>query len=236
MNYRKFIEKLDNCTQNEAHKYLDRSLYQVGVFLPSYSSKTHLDLELSLLTAFYLVGLKEMSATRFLGPLTLFLQKNVSLINRSKLQKMWDHLGRERAPLMRLAMHLLGTTVSGNFSPFYLDQRMKALVDKKLAKEGTFMEVPLSLGLMIPAGSVRLRESDLVPELVLFKRNKQLRERLFMGGTFRADVSFQLKRNPATTPSDLEKRFAMTHEPAFRLLTDLKRARSLTSSNSFAMS
>ena len=227
MEYRKYLDKLDSCTSNKYKKYFDRSLYCMGVFLPSYHSKNHMDLELSLLTVSYLVGRKDMASARFLGPLVAFLLKNKTLVNKQKLKKMWSYFGEEKVPLMRLVMFLLGSTPKGDYPPFYLDLRMKPLVDRKLEAEGFFMNLPRSLGLMLPSNSLRVREDDLLSDDLLFSRNPQLKERLFLGPSFRADVNFQLKRNPSTSASDLEKRFAMTHEPAFRLLNELKRAYSV---------
>ncbi len=235
MELQRHYQKLKAAAQKEQLEVLDSCLYSLGVFTGSSSKYDLLDIELSLVSMAYLLPKEKLKAKRFLGPTVKFLQNYKDQINNNKLLKLSKDLSRvleKDLPLMRLFLFVLDENLAQKFrtnssEKLYLDQRFKESTDLAVKKRGLFLNMPDSLGLVLPEGSVRLRDSDLLPREVVLKRNEQLRNRFIFGPGFRADIAWWLKYHPETSARRLSKIFGMSYEPANRLSSQIRIAQAV---------
>lgn len=134
-------------------------------------------------------------------------------------------------PVMRLAFARLYALDPKRFKnlkphplekPFYLEPRLKELVDMELESVGFMDGLTKSLGLMFPKGAFKEKESDLVDDARLFRRNSQLRMRHLLGANYRSDVAVMVKTRPSLSARELSRTLLLSYEPAHRLVQEMR--------------
>ena len=78
--------------------------------------------------------------------------------------------------------------------------------------------------MLIAEGSLRIREDDVLPPAVLAKKNKQYRNRLLYGPSWRADIITAIE-NGAKNPTEISKSIGCSYEPAYRVFTEYSLAK-----------
>lgn len=69
----------------------------------------------------------------------------------------------------------------------------------------------------IPSGSLRIRESDIVPIINLAKSNDQLNNRLLIGANWRADIITEIERD-GENAYQISKKLGCSYEPVNRIM------------------
>jgi len=78
-------------------------------------------------------------------------------------------------------------------------------------------EWSLKYNIHIPCGSLRIRESDIVPIKVLAKNNDQLNNRLLIGANWRADIITEIERG-GENAYQISKKLGCSYEPVNRIM------------------
>ncbi|MBM4253575.1 MAG: hypothetical protein FJ146_16525 [Deltaproteobacteria bacterium] len=195
MRYRKALQTLGTKTPEELMAMFDRVTWTLGITSLSSVPQEPVDTEAAIVFGTYLIGLCDLRLGRFLAVLLNWLAKRHHLLNPSKLLKMARAFEAEMGEqaVLRLSMHVLRAADPRRFqhfnprpltAPFYAEPRLAALVDQKLEQEGYFLGLSASEGFRIPKLAFPLRDSDLLTEENLLRRNEQLRQRILYGTTW----------------------------------------------------
>jgi hypothetical protein len=238
MRLRKLLKSLDTKTAEELAELFDRAAWTLGFSSLSATPKVAMDTEAAVVLVAYLVSQPELRLARFLSVLLNWVQTRHHLLHAAKLLKMAQAaegaLGE--MPTLRLVLYALRKTDPKKFqnfkldplsNPFYPEPRLAALVDRKLDKEGLYLDLPAKAGFHVPKSAFQPRASDLLSEEALLKRNEQLRLRLLHGVTWRSDAVLLLRDHPTMTASELSDTLMLSYEPAHRLVAEVSRYRSL---------
>ena len=78
-----------------------------------------------------------------------------------------------------------------------------------------------TLNLLLPEGSLRIRETDVLTPEQLAEIHRQYRNRYLFGPSWRADIVTAIE-DGAKTPTEIMKRVGCSYEPAHRVLRELK--------------
>ena len=237
MRYRQALKTIDTLTHEEMLNIFDRASYSLAFSSLKTTPIEFLDTEASVALLTFLLSKRELELVRFVPVLLQWLSRYHHLLNPTKLIKMCSMLesacGEELA-VLRLVSFFLKKMDPRRFkklsvvplaSPFYFDPRLKAIVDQKLEREGFFMGLPPGLGLMVSASAFKPRDSNLLGDELLFKRNRQLRSRILHGVNYRNDAILLLTEHPEMSASELSDTLALSYEPAHRLSLDVKHFR-----------
>jgi hypothetical protein len=207
-------------------RQFDNCAFTLGFFvqIPEEPRKV-LDTEFAISTLPSLLENESLSLERFIGVSLTFLQRYHHLLDPESLFKKCTsaeqiHSGGE-SPITRLFYHFLWNLDSDRFQkfqplplskPYYPEPILAELTDMKIQERGFFKGLDPSLGLMIPEGAFRLRESDVLPEKILFERNEQLKNRHLFGVNSCSDVEddFRSERGATSVELDGEVGFAMS--------------------------
>lgn len=238
MRFRNSMKTLDTKTRDELLQLFDRVSYSLGFASLSTTTFATLDVEGSIVLGAYLLSQRELRLSRFVPALVLWLQRYHGLVNAHKLIKMTTTAEAELGDLalMRLVAHVLKHCDSRKYKniniaplqePFYLEPRLKILVDTKVQQEGYYLAMPADLGIMISRSGLQLRDSDLISEDNYLKRNEQLRLRLLNGVNYRTDAAILLRDHPTISAKELSDTLCLSYEPAHRLTSEIAKYRSL---------
>lgn len=238
VRYRKALKTLDTKTPEELMALFDRVTWTLGIASLSSVPQEPMDTEVAVVIGAYLIGLRELRLGRFLSVLLNWLAKRHHLLHPAKLLKMaraFEAAMGEQA-VLRLSMHVLRAADPRRFqnfesrpltAPFYAEPKLAAIVDQKLEHEGFFLGLPATAGFRIPKSAFPSRDSDLLTEENLLKRNEQLRQRLLHGTAWRTDAVLLLRDSPKMTASELADTLMLSYEPAHRLVAEISRYRDL---------
>ena len=235
MRFGEVLREASGAEATAALRTFDQAAWSLGFStLSTMNDREPFDVEASVVMLTVLLGRRDLRLSRFVSVLTQWLRRYHGLVNPQKLLK----IGRsaEKAlgdlPLLRLAFFVLRNSDPKRFKkfetaplkdPFYLDPRLRDLVDRDIAKKGMFLGLSPSSGLMFPEGAFKERDSDLLPEAALLSRNMQLRLRLLLGANSRSDAAYQLARSPDVSARQLARIIFLSYEPAHRLKQELCR-------------
>ena len=238
MRFRVALKTLDTKTNDELLLLFDRAAFTLGFSSLGMRTEELLDTETAIVLLAYVLGKHELRLARFVPVLVMWLSRYHSLLNAQKLSKMAREMESAVGELAIFRLVALALKASDprkfrNFrilpltEPFYLEPRLRSLVDQKLKDQGFYPGLSKETGLMISASAFAARESDLVPEHTLFRRNEQLRHRLIHGATYRSDATLLLRDRPQMTAKELADTLMLSYEPAHRLSADIARYRAL---------
>ena len=238
MRYRKALKTLDTKTPEELLTLFDRVTWTLGIASLSTTPQEPMDTEVAIVIGAYLIGLRDLRLGRFLGVVLNWLAQRHHLVHPAKLLKMAKALEAAvgEQPVLRLSMHALRVADPRRFQnfyprpltvPFYAEPRLAALVDQKLEQEGYFLGLSATEGFRISKSAFPSRDSDLLIEENLLKRNEQLRQRLLHGMAWRTDAVLLLRDSPQMTASELADTLMLSYEPAHRLVAEINRYRDL---------
>lgn len=73
-----------------------------------------------------------------------------------------------------------------------------------------------SAGFLLPAGSLRIREADVLPAAELVRRNRQFRNRYLYGASWRADIITAVQEG-YSRPAAIVRHVGCSYEPAYRI-------------------
>ncbi len=237
MKFQTILAAYDTLRQDEKLSLFDDLAWTLGFSsLTASQPKEAYDLEASLLFMGVLISERPLRLGRFLPVLFLWLSNYSKFINAQKITKMmtaYDEIHQtESCYALELMKRYLRFHEPKRYKTalkirpikeaFYLDQRMKELVDMALELEGFPEWLDVHSGYMMPKSTFHTKSMDVLSEKVLFDRNEQFRLRLLMGVCYRADALWMLKREPALTPTQLAAECFMSYEPAHRLLHELR--------------
>lgn len=82
-----------------------------------------------------------------------------------------------------------------------------------------------SQGILLPVGSLRIREDDVFGPSELARKNRQYRNRYLYGPSWRADIITAIEAG-CTTPTEIKERVGCSYEPAHRVFREYHLARS----------
>ncbi len=99
---------------------------------------------------------------------------------------------------------------------FFRNEKSKTLFEIK--GPIPFLE---KIGIMIPQGSIRVREKDVLPSEILLKTNKQFKNRLLFGANWRADIITAIEWG-MENPNRIAKLLGCSYEPANRVFREYK--------------
>ena len=91
------------------------------------------------------------------------------------------------------------------------------------------MEEPARLHILIPQGSIRIREADVLSAGELLRQNRQYRNRYLYGASWRADIITAIEEGERT-PAAIARRTGCSYEPAYRIQHEYSAARSAAAS------
>ncbi len=74
-------------------------------------------------------------------------------------------------------------------------------------------------GFLLPAGSLRIREDDVLPPAELIRRNRQFRNRYLYGASWRADIITAIQEG-YTRPAAIARHIGCSYEPAHRIFKE----------------
>jgi hypothetical protein len=80
-------------------------------------------------------------------------------------------------------------------------------------------------GLLLPKGSLRIREDDVLSPAELIRENRQYRNRYHYGPSWRADIITAIEWG-CTSPTEIKQRIGCSYEPAHRVLREYELATS----------
>lgn len=104
-------------------------------------------------------------------------------------------------------------------------KKQKELVYFRNEKSKTLFEIKGAIsylekiGIMIPEGSIRIRDKDVLPIEVLLKKNKQFKNRLLFGANWRADIITAIEWG-MENPNRISKELGCSYEPANRIFRE----------------
>ncbi len=75
------------------------------------------------------------------------------------------------------------------------------------------------IGIMIPEGSLRIRDKDVLPAEILLKKNMQFKNRLLFGANWRADIITAIEWG-MENPNRISKLLGCSYEPANRIFRE----------------
>jgi hypothetical protein len=105
-------------------------------------------------------------------------------------------------------------------SPLYL---FPEAVTKSACKRKGHIEWLARLNFIVPTGSIRIREDDVLAPRELIKRNRQYRNRYLYGPSWRADIITAIEAG-ARSPMEICKTIGCSYEPAHRIFREFKLA------------
>lgn len=76
-----------------------------------------------------------------------------------------------------------------------------------------------SAGFLLPAGSLRIREDDVLSPAELVRRNRQYRNRYLYGASWRADIITAIEEGHSR-PAAIVRRVGCSYEPAHRIFKE----------------
>lgn len=76
-----------------------------------------------------------------------------------------------------------------------------------------------SAGFLLPAGSLRIREDDVLSPAELIRRNRQYRNRYLYGASWRADIITAIEEGHSR-PAAIVRRVGCSYEPAHRIFNE----------------
>ncbi len=79
------------------------------------------------------------------------------------------------------------------------------------------------LNFIVPEGSLRIRESDVLTPEELIEANRQYRNRYLFGPSWRADIITAIQMG-MKSPMEISKRLGCSYEPAYRVFQEYKLA------------
>lgn len=80
-------------------------------------------------------------------------------------------------------------------------------------------------GILLPVGTLRIREDDVLDPGELARRNRQYRNRYLYGPSWRADIITAIESG-CTTPTEIKERVGCSYEPAHRVFREYQLATS----------
>ncbi len=80
-------------------------------------------------------------------------------------------------------------------------------------------------GILLPRGSLRIREDDVLDPGELARKNRQYRNRYLYGPSWRADIITAIESG-CTTPTEIKDRVGCSYEPAHRVFREYQLAMS----------
>lgn len=82
------------------------------------------------------------------------------------------------------------------------------------------------LNYLVPTGSLRIREQDILPPRDLLRRHRQYRNRYIYGPSWRADIATAIEQG-LRTPASIARAVGCSYEPAYRVFHQLALAMDL---------
>lgn len=76
-----------------------------------------------------------------------------------------------------------------------------------------------AVGFLLPTGSLRIREDDVLSPVELVRRNRQFRNRYLYGASWRADIITAIQEG-CTRPAAIVRRIDCSYEPAYRVFKE----------------
>lgn len=108
--------------------------------------------------------------------------------------------------------------------------KFKKLIDRKITGHLTDMrkdsfaikmkgeeEFSKGYNIHIPIGSLRIRQNDILPIIILAKKNDQLNNRLLIGANWRSDIVTEIERE-AGNAYQIAKKLGCSYEPVNRIM------------------
>lgn len=217
------------------NKELDYRLEQIGFQIRSKGSRHEyvnkwIDIEATLLDACYEIR----NDARLLALLMSWLQvhgRYVIIEKLMKLTKRREKIKGENPWVAAIAafavdrgFHKWKRLVEKQAKPVYLHDR--DLVQSLIRLNGE-EEYLSRQNFVIPKGSLRIRESDVLSPEQLVRINRQYRNRYLYGASWRADIITAIEEG-LKNPFQIAKTIGCSYEPAHRVFSEYKMVSSVT--------
>lgn len=206
------------------NKELEYRLVHIGISLSiegEVSKKTWVDIEQTLIDACYEVE----SDSRLLSLLFSWVGVHGKYLNADKLIKLYRLTSKYRGESPWFyALCAIGVEIGilklkkgikkQKEAVFFRNEKSKNLFELKGAIP--YLE---KIGIMIPEGTIRIRDKDVLPAEILLKKNKQFKNRLLFGANWRADIITAIQWG-MENPNQISKVLGCSYEPANRIFRE----------------
>lgn len=203
------------------NKELELRLLHIGFSLSitgDVPKKTWVDIEKTLIDACYEVD----SDSRLLGLLFSWIKVHGKYLIADKFLKLYRLTSKFRGEtpwffaLCSFAenegIHKLKRGVKKQKGPVsFRGESLNTLIEIKGAIP--YLE---KIGILVPEGSIRIREKDVLPSDLLLKKNKQFKNRLLYGANWRADIITAIEWG-MKNPYRISKELGCSYDPANRV-------------------
>jgi hypothetical protein len=206
------------------NKELEERLVYIGVSFSiegNIPKKTWVDIERTLVDVCYEVE----SDSRLLGLLFSWILVHGKYLNADKLIKLYRLTSKFRGDspwfyalcafgVEKGILKLKKGIKKQREAIFFRNEKSKTLFEMK----GSIPYLE-KIGILIPEGSIRIREKDVLPAEILLKNNKQFKNRLLYGANWRADIITAIEWG-IENPNRISKMLGCSYEPANRIFRE----------------
>lgn len=212
---------------------LNEKLRGIGFRLTSVSPERRskappVDIERALLEAI----LQSADGGRLASLLFSWLKVHGAYVNVERLAKLAKSYPEKTYPAIRLlsgyaafALEHCGQKwkklTRRSKEPLYLYP--KEITDSAVEMKGS-VDYLAKFGVIVPNGSIRVRDKDVLSPDELIRVNSQYRNRYLYGPSWRADIVTAIEGG-AESPSEVMKRVECSYEPAYRVFKEYRMAK-----------
>lgn len=189
------------------------------------SGRERVDIEQTLIDACYLVE----NDSRLLGLLMSWVLVHGKYLITEKFLKLYKLTAKFRGECPWFYALLAFGAESGihKFKKGILKQKEKVYFrgekSPALFKMKGAIKYLEKINIMVPEGSIRIREKDIFPANILVRKNQQFKNRLLYGANWRADIITAIEEG-MENPYRISKELGCSYDPAYRVFNEYKLA------------